>query len=512
MINGVHEFAEVFFDDVVVPADRMLGEVNGGWAVAMSILPYERSSCFWQRIAYLYRRLERLVEVVPPTTTARAEVVGNAFLQLHALRARSRATQHRLAAGATLGAETSIDKVLVATAEQATYDAVRRLLPGVVETRRQRRRRDVAQRVPLLARRDDLRRHRRGAAQHHRPPAARPRAATTDGRGRARAARDDGPATQSRPRRATPAAVDAVLAELGWLEMLDAEPRDAIDDRVQRARRDERAVDGARRRGRLARSASTGAADLAVLLPPFASWGPPGALDRAGSLRAGLATARAATATRVARRRSRRRRSCTVTVAMTDVDGTPVRGIDPDAGLHTVHVDRRRPPVASIDPDAWDTAVALAQRARRAPDRRRRAARCSTSRARTRSSGCSSAGPIARFQAVRHRLADALVAVEALEATLAAAERRAGLRTTAALAKATAGRTARTVAAHCQQVLAGIGFTTDHPFHRFLKRTMLLDGLFGSADDARRRPRAPAPRDTPGPDAHRAVETTAQRP
>src|SRR4029453_625318 len=62
-----------------------------------------------------------------------AEVVGDPYLQLHALRARSRATQHRLAGGATLGAETSIDKVLVATAEQTTYDAVRRLLPGMVE-------------------------------------------------------------------------------------------------------------------------------------------------------------------------------------------------------------------------------------------------------------------------------------------------------------------------------------------------------------------------------------------
>ena len=132
MINGEREFAEVFFDDVVVPADRMLGELNGGWAVAMSILPYERSSCFWQRIAYLYRRLQMLVDVAPDDDRA-AEVVGNAFLQLHALRARSRATQHRLAAGATLGAETSIDKVLVATAEQTTYDAVRRLLGEVVE-------------------------------------------------------------------------------------------------------------------------------------------------------------------------------------------------------------------------------------------------------------------------------------------------------------------------------------------------------------------------------------------
>jgi alkylation response protein AidB-like acyl-CoA dehydrogenase len=58
--------------------------------------------------------------------------VGEAFLQLHALRARSRATQHRLAGGGTLGAETSIDKVLVATSEQTTYDAVRRLLGAVV--------------------------------------------------------------------------------------------------------------------------------------------------------------------------------------------------------------------------------------------------------------------------------------------------------------------------------------------------------------------------------------------
>jgi alkylation response protein AidB-like acyl-CoA dehydrogenase len=132
MINGMHEFCEVFFDDVVVPDERRLGDLNGGWAVAMSILPYERSSCFWQRVAYLYRRLELIVQSVPADDRA-AEVVGNAFVQLHALRARSRLTQHRLAAGETLGAETSIDKVLVAIGERAVYDAALRLLPGAVE-------------------------------------------------------------------------------------------------------------------------------------------------------------------------------------------------------------------------------------------------------------------------------------------------------------------------------------------------------------------------------------------
>src|SRR5207247_4856617 len=74
--------------------------------------------------------------------------------------------------------------------------------------------------------------------------------------------------------------------------------------------------------------------------------------------------------------------------------------------------------------------------------------------------------PVAAFQAVRHRLAESLVAVEALDATLRAAADEPNA-TTAALAKATAGRTLRTVATHCQQVLAGIGFTTDHAFHRF---------------------------------------------
>jgi alkylation response protein AidB-like acyl-CoA dehydrogenase len=132
MINGVQEFAQVFFDGVVVPADRMIGARDEGWTVAMSILPYERSSCFWQRIAFLFRRLQQLVDVAPDTDRA-ATVIGDAYVTLHALRARSRITQHRLAAGEPLGAETSIDKVLVATAEQVVFDAFRRLVPGVVE-------------------------------------------------------------------------------------------------------------------------------------------------------------------------------------------------------------------------------------------------------------------------------------------------------------------------------------------------------------------------------------------
>ena len=86
--------------------------------------------------------------------------------------------------------------------------------------------------------------------------------------------------------------------------------------------------------------------------------------------------------------------------------------------------------------------------------------------------------PIASFQAVRHRLADSLVAIEAASAALDGAWDD-GAPFTAAVAKATAGRSARLVARHAQQVLAGIGFTAEHPFHRYFRRVRVLDDLLG---------------------------------
>jgi hypothetical protein len=88
--------------------------------------------------------------------------------------------------------------------------------------------------------------------------------------------------------------------------------------------------------------------------------------------------------------------------------------------------------------------------------------------------------PIATFQAVRHRLADALIAIETAAAMLDAAWDD-GQSDTAAMARALAGRSAKTAARHCQQVLAGIGFTTEHPFHRYFKRVLVLDQLLGSS-------------------------------
>ncbi|MEZ5152655.1 acyl-CoA dehydrogenase family protein [Rhodococcus zopfii] len=129
-MHGIDEFAEVYFDDVVVPADRMLGQPGDGWRVAMDLLPHERSTCFWHRIAYLFTRLDKLIN---ETGLDADHDLGSAYLALHTVRCRSRLTQQRLADGAALGPETSIDKILLAGAEQQLFDTARDLLPGVLE-------------------------------------------------------------------------------------------------------------------------------------------------------------------------------------------------------------------------------------------------------------------------------------------------------------------------------------------------------------------------------------------
>lgn len=93
--------------------------------------------------------------------------------------------------------------------------------------------------------------------------------------------------------------------------------------------------------------------------------------------------------------------------------------------------------------------------------------------------------PVASFQAIRHRLAETLVAIEGAEAALIAAAAEPD-ELSFMLAKAAAGQAALTAARHCQQVLGGIGFTAEHELHRHVKRALVLDGLLGSARELTR--------------------------
>jgi alkylation response protein AidB-like acyl-CoA dehydrogenase len=157
-----------------------------------------------------------------------------------------------------------------------------------------------------------------------------------------------------------------------------------------------------------------------------------------------------------------------------------VSGVDPDLGLFRVSGDAdvgdRR---VDLPTGAWDAAVALGRLAVShelvGASRAMLELACDHARGRIQFDR-----PIASFQAVRHRLAETLVAVAMAEAMLEAAWLDTGPEASA-MAKAVAGRQARTAARHCQQVLAGIGFTVEHPFHRYVRRSLVLDALLGTA-------------------------------
>jgi hypothetical protein len=93
--------------------------------------------------------------------------------------------------------------------------------------------------------------------------------------------------------------------------------------------------------------------------------------------------------------------------------------------------------------------------------------------------------PIAGFQAVKHRMAETLVAIAAAD-TVAVAAATAGGATNAALAKVLAGRAAAVAGKNCLQIFGGIGFTAEHDFHRYFRRNLVLDRLLGDTQTLER--------------------------
>jgi alkylation response protein AidB-like acyl-CoA dehydrogenase len=60
-ITGDSVFNEIFFDEVEVPAENVLGEVGGGWPVAMTTLLHERATLGFALVGALDAQLRRVV-------------------------------------------------------------------------------------------------------------------------------------------------------------------------------------------------------------------------------------------------------------------------------------------------------------------------------------------------------------------------------------------------------------------------------------------------------------------
>ena len=68
-LNGDADFAEVFFNDVRVPADALLGPVNAGWRIATTTLSHERAGA-----ARLYTEMQmRLADLVADLAETRID-------------------------------------------------------------------------------------------------------------------------------------------------------------------------------------------------------------------------------------------------------------------------------------------------------------------------------------------------------------------------------------------------------------------------------------------------------
>ena len=217
-----------------------------------------------------------------------------------------------------------------------------------------------------------------------------------------------------------------------------------------------------------------------VVLPAIGTWGRPATLDGDRLDATGIASAALATSQVALVVAASQGKDVAVTVPTAALELRPVGGIDPDLGLVEVAAHHLPPDdVQELSATAWPAAVAQAQLA--LSHQLVGAARQMLELARTHALERVQFGrPIGSFQAVRHRLAETLVAVETAEAVIDAAWLD-GSVGTAAMAKAVSGREARTAARHCQQVLAGIGFTTEHRLHRYVRRVLVLDGLFGTS-------------------------------
>lgn len=100
--------------------------------------------------------------------------------------------------------------------------------------------------------------------------------------------------------------------------------------------------------------------------------------------------------------------------------------------------------------------------------------------------------PIGSFQAVKHRLADVLVALEAARsasayATACAAVASPQLPMASCAAAVVCSETFRLATAEYVQLHGGIGFTWEHPVHLYVRRARSSEVLFGTSDGHRLR-------------------------
>ncbi len=77
-MTGEAEFAELFFEDVKVPVENLVGELNRGWMVALTTLMHERGTLSFSIIVTFEQRLQALIELSRRSTLHGAPALKDA--------------------------------------------------------------------------------------------------------------------------------------------------------------------------------------------------------------------------------------------------------------------------------------------------------------------------------------------------------------------------------------------------------------------------------------------------
>jgi alkylation response protein AidB-like acyl-CoA dehydrogenase len=127
-----NHFAEVFYDEVRIPVEDVVGEIDDGWSVALATLSFERGTAFAReqlRLAEVVRDLVDLAALVPSTSRAGRAIddggvrqrLGRAVASTEALRAMTHQILARNTRRDTPGADGSIVKAYFATLSQEVH-------------------------------------------------------------------------------------------------------------------------------------------------------------------------------------------------------------------------------------------------------------------------------------------------------------------------------------------------------------------------------------------------------
>jgi alkylation response protein AidB-like acyl-CoA dehydrogenase len=123
-ISGEDEFAEVFFDNVEVPIENVVGKLNEGWKLANAVLETERiTSGSPQKVIVLLDRVRRVAKATGASDDAAfRERLADAEIDVLAFQASFARMLDRVKAGGTPGTASSAMKLVNAELAQTLAD------------------------------------------------------------------------------------------------------------------------------------------------------------------------------------------------------------------------------------------------------------------------------------------------------------------------------------------------------------------------------------------------------